>query len=79
MPKIVEKDWRTVDELIRWWHNRPKQIVGSEIDMAMEWAWKAALAADAKLKSPPCPVCKSKNTDYVSDIECNNCCIVTLL
>jgi len=47
MAAIVEKDWKTVNELIRWWHNRPKQIVGSEIDFAMKWTWKAAIAAEA--------------------------------
>ena len=73
MAAIVEKDWKTVDELIRWWHNRPKQIVGSEIDFAMKWAWKAAVAAEALKPSHngamvPCPKCKwSKGSqDYCS-------------
>ena len=66
MAAIVQKDWKTAHELIRWWHNTPKQIVGSEIDEAIKWAWDAAIAAEA-LK----PSAQQRKGDTIRC--CSNC------
>jgi hypothetical protein len=50
MAAIVQKDWKTAHELIRWWHNTPKQVAGSEIDMAIICAWEAAMKHVEALK-----------------------------